>query len=198
PASLPGLAELVPDFRLAVDDLARASDDDLQARALATFPMLALALLRDGHSESALFTHLEEWAAAFAAVAVAPTGLQAFAKLMRYLELRLSEQQFERFRVRLAELAPTTEDVIMRFTERVFAEGEAKGKAEGKAEGEAKGKAEGRSEAQRETLVKLLSLKFAPLEESTLARVRVASPDELERWIERILAAPNLAAVFEP
>ena len=71
---------------------------------------------------------------------------------------------------------------MMSFTEQLLAEGVAKGRAE----------------AQRDTLIKLLSLKFGTLDEPTITRVRLGSADELERWIERILAAPSPAAVFEP
>ena len=45
-------------------------------------------------------------------------------------------------------------------------------------------------------LVKLLTLKFGTLDDLTSARINAASPAELERWIERILTAPHLAAVF--
>ena len=185
PTSIPGLAAVVPDFGLVLDDLTRVSDDALRARALALFPTLALGLLRDSHSVAALFGHLEVWASAFAAVAAAPRGMHAFERLVRYLELRLTEQQFDRFRARLTELAPTTEEAIMRFTEQA------------EARGEARGEAKGRIEAQRDTLRKLLELKFGALDDATLARVLAAAPAELERWLERILTARHLDAVFE-
>jgi hypothetical protein len=178
--AVPDVAELVPSFRIVVDDLAHVDDDGLRARAMATFPMLALRLLQAGHDAVELLRLLDRWAAAFAEVAAAPTGLHAFEKLMRYVELRLSPQKFLRFRARLKRLAPTTEDPMMRYSEQLIAEGRAEGKTEG----------------QRDTLLKLLTLKFGTLDEPASARIHAASPAELERWIERILPATHLSAVF--
>lgn len=165
-----------------------ATDDELRSRALATFPMLALSLLRDGRDEHALFRNLETWAAAYAAVAAAPTGLHAFERLMRYVELRLPDEQFERFRARLVELAPTTEAEVMRYSERLIAEGEAKGREQGREQG--------RLDALRETLRAQLRSKFAGLDTSTLTRIDAASPSELERWLERVVIENDLDAVF--
>ena len=67
-------------------------------------------------------------------------------------------------------------------------------KATGKAEGEAKGRVEG----QRALVLKQLALKFGTLDEASRTRVGEASSDELERYAERVLVAPNLAAIFEP
>lgn len=75
------------------------------------------------------------------------------------------------------------------FARRYVAEGEAKGKAEGRAEGEAKGKAE--------LLMKLLTLRFGPLSEETLVRLRSATGEEMELFAERVLAARSLDEIFD-
>ncbi len=192
PASIPGLAHSVPDFRITIDDISFATDGELRSRSLAAFPMLALSLLRDGRDEASLFANLETWAAAYAAVAAAPSGIHAFERLMRYVELRLSDEQLATFHARLIELAPTTESMVMRYSERLIAEGEAKGEAKG----EARGLLQGRLETQRDILRRLLARRFGTLDLSTLARVDTAESAELEVWLDRIVLAADLDAVF--
>lgn len=90
----------------------------------------------------------------------------------------------ERFRARLIELAPTTEAMVMRYSERLIAEGEARGRERG------------RLEAQRDILRTQLSSKFGPLDASVQARIDTAAEPELQRWLERIVVDGDLDAVF--
>jgi hypothetical protein len=57
---------------------------------------------------------------------------------------------------------------------------------------------EGRLEGDRHTLRRLLSIKFGELPAPIEAQVARASQAELERFLERVLSADSLAAVFEP
>ncbi|MCC6897881.1 MAG: DUF4351 domain-containing protein [Polyangiaceae bacterium] len=61
-----------------------------------------------------------------------------------------------------------------------------------RAEGEAKGKAEGKAEV----LIRLLHLKFGPVPAAAAERVRSAPVSDLDRWVERVLTAASLDAVF--
>ena len=72
--------------------------------------------------------------------------------------------------------------------------GEALAKAE--AEGRAKGRAEGRAEGQASTLHRQLEYKFGPLPLSVRERVQRASRRELDEWLDAVLDAPTLEAVF--
>jgi hypothetical protein len=54
------------------------------------------------------------------------------------------------------------------------------------------GKSEGRTEGSRDTLIKLLSLRFGPLAETALSRIVAASSAELEEIAERFLTAATL------
>ena len=65
-----------------------------------------------------------------------------------------------------------------------------------RAEGEAKGKAEGKAEGKADTLLKLLELKFGELPDATTHRVRGATLEQLDSWIERIFQATSLEDVF--
>jgi len=60
------------------------------------------------------------------------------------------------------------------------------------AQGEAKGRAEGKAE----TLRKQLTLKFGQLPENVSLRLPTANEPDLDRWLERVLTANSLDAVF--
>jgi hypothetical protein len=61
----------------------------------------------------------------------------------------------------------------------------------------AQGKVEGEAQGRADLLVKLLSLKFGPLNDEVHARVRNASIAELDRAAERLLTARSLAEVWQ-
>lgn len=82
------------------------------------------------------------------------------------------------------------------FARKYFGAGKAEGRAEGMAEGEAKGRAEGKAEGKAELLAKLMRLKFGPLPARVRERLRRASPEELDRWAERILTAASIDDVL--
>ena len=77
-----------------------------------------------------------------------------------------------------------------------MAEGVAKGMAEGVAKGMAEGVAKGVAEGKASTLVRLLGRRFGPLPASTRIRIDGATEKELDDWIDAVLEAPTLAAVF--
>ncbi len=176
PTSIPGLADLVPDFRIIVDDLAHVSNEDLRARALQQFPTLALWLLRDSRTADALLTNLSEWAEAFHAVATANTGLQALSRLLRYVALVVPDLHFQEFRAKLVPLAPETDTAAMTIAEQL--------------------RAEGRAEERAAILTKQLDLKFGPIAPEMQARISAAEMADVERWLERVLTADTLDAVL--
>jgi hypothetical protein len=60
----------------------------------------------------------------------------------------------------------------------------------------AKGRAEGTAEGKADLLLRQLALRFGPLAEDVVARVRAASMAELDIFAERVLTAPSLDAVL--
>jgi hypothetical protein len=58
------------------------------------------------------------------------------------------------------------------------------------------GREEGALQQARSTLTRLLQLKFGDVPESARARVAAASQSELDLWLERVLTAENVEAVF--
>jgi hypothetical protein len=55
----------------------------------------------------------------------------------------------------------------------------------------------GRAEGRVDLLIKQLTLRFGPLPEAVITRVRTASLDELDRYAERVLSAETLEAVLD-
>ena len=55
---------------------------------------------------------------------------------------------------------------------------------------------QGKAEGKASTLIRLLGRRFGPLPDSTRVQIDAASEKELNDWIDAILDAPTLAAVF--
>ncbi|MBA3455810.1 MAG: hypothetical protein H0T42_22125 [Deltaproteobacteria bacterium] len=64
------------------------------------------------------------------------------------------------------------------------------------ARGRVEGRAEGRSEGRADVLRKLLVQKFGAIEAGDEARIDAASLELLDRYLQRVLAATTLEAVF--
>lgn len=71
------------------------------------------------------------------------------------------------------------------------------GRQEGREEGHKEGRQEGREETQRDNLTRLLLLRFGPLSDVLLARIRRADFALMARWFERGATAGSLDAVFD-
>ena len=79
-------------------------------------------------------------------------------------------------------------------------EGEArgfeKGEARGLAKGEARGLAKGRAEGEAKSLIRLLERRFGPLPAAVRSRIDGADLTQLDAWIDRVLDAKSLDAMF--
>ena len=192
PASIAGLAELVPSFSLLVEDLAELSNAEIKALALRAFPTLALWALRDARSAARLVENLRHWGQAFSEAWAAPNGIEAVNKVLRYLSVVCQDLDLEEFRGIIREYAPEVEVAVMTIAEQMRNEGAAEGRAEGRAEGLAKGLLAGRIQV----LAKQLVLKFGAIGAEHEALINAATDEDLDRYVERVLSAETLAAVF--
>jgi hypothetical protein len=181
PKSIAGLAEIVPRFSLLVEDLAHLSNEDLKGRALAAFPKLALWVLRDARDTEQLLGNLSHWATAFREALRTPNGMQALAQLMRYIALVSDELHFEQFRAKIREQVPEAEEAAMTIAEQMRREG----------------REEGRLETLRGTLHKLVLLKFGEPTNEYKQRIEAASIEELDSYVERVLTAKTVDALFD-
>ena len=85
-----------------------------------------------------------------------------------------------------------------RGLEKGKAVGIAEGKAVGIAEGKAVGIAEGEARAKAETFLRQARLKFGEIPKARTAQVRAAASAELDAWLEALILAEDLDAVFAP
>ena len=59
------------------------------------------------------------------------------------------------------------------------------------------GRAEGRAEGKVETFLRQAKLKFGAIPRSMATRLRNASNEDLDRWLDALITADELDAVFE-
>ena len=71
------------------------------------------------------------------------------------------------------------------------------GLREGRREGRMEGQQEGASLVAQRTLERQLTRRFGPLPPEAVARIHQAALPQLETWLDRIIDAPTLQAVFE-
>ena len=190
PNSIPGLAQYVPSFAMLLEDLLVLDDDELEAREMAVFPRLVLWVLRDARDTPRLLAHLPRWAGALGEALAAPSGEQAMMQLLYYVACVGGQVHFEEFHAKIVEHVPRAREVVMTIAEQLRREGWEKGRVEGLEKGRVEGLAA--------TLEKLLTLKFGKLSPAHLQRLRAASSEELERWVERVLSADTIEAVLAP
>jgi len=89
-------------------------------------------------------------------------------------------------------IGPAAEDIYMttaeKLTQRV--------REESLREGRQEGRQEGRREGQVDLLLRLLTLRFGGLADTTTERVQQAADADLTRWADRVLSAASLDQVF--
>ncbi len=71
-------------------------------------------------------------------------------------------------------------------------------KAEGRQEGRQQGRQEGLQQGEALALQKLLAKRFGAVTPAVLEAIAHASPEQIEIWLDRLLDAENMEAVFAP
>jgi predicted transposase YdaD len=178
--ALPGLAALVPRCLMIVEDLTHLSNDDLTARSLGAFQMLALWLLRDARDPARLLASFEVWSPAMLELGQTRSGLDNLEVLFTYMFRVIDPLYLEELRAKLRALGPHTEEFAMTIAEHLHEEGRKKGREEGRIA----------------TLRRLLVLKFQTLDAEYEARLQAASAEAIDLYLQRLLTADSLAAIF--
>ncbi|MCY3877325.1 MAG: hypothetical protein OXF88_23920 [Rhodobacteraceae bacterium] len=88
--------------------------------------------------------------------------------------------------------AETVEEIMGTAAQIWMEQGKAAGIAEGKAAGIAAGKTEGKADA----FLRLVRLKFGELASVHAERVHSASSEQLDAWLDALLTAEDIDAVF--
>lgn len=182
------LGPLVPRCTVLLDDLAFVSDAALDARPLPDHAKLALAALRDVRGSADAVGLLSGWAEWTRSLAATEQGRAALVPVLRYITFAARAVDEARFRAAVRSIHPKAEETIMTLASDWFQQGEAKGEAKGEARGEAKGRAG--------MLLRLLTLRFAPLSSEVVARVHAADIATLDAWAERVLTASTVTDVL--
>jgi len=179
PATIPGLAELVPSFSMRVLDLNALSNDEIAALSMAAFPKLVLWALRDARRKNRLLQNFEQWRGAFSEAMRTPQGKAAVEQVLTYFQEVVDELYLEELRAKIQGI-PGAEELTMTIAEQMRAEG----------------RAEGREQGQRELLRNLLAQKFGKIPEHLTQRIEAASLDDLSRYAMLVLTAVTIEAVF--
>ncbi len=210
--AIPGLAALVPRFSMIALDLTQRSNEDLLALAMPAFQRLTLWALRDARDPQCLLANFEAWSPLTVEAGHTPSRLDALTVLLEYMFQVLDPVYWDQLRAKIHALGPSAEEATMTIAEMFEERGRAKGREEGRQEGRreamtiaemfeergrAKGREEGREKGRIDTLRQLLLLKFQALDEATEARVQTATPEAIDRYLQRLLTAESIAAVFE-
>jgi len=199
--ALAGLAPLVPRCAMIVEDLMQRSNAALAARPLGVFQKFALWLLRDARDPAGLLDSFDAWIPAMLALRRTRSGRDHFAMLITYMFQVIDPVNQEALHVKIRQLGPRSEKVAMTIAEQLHKQGRKKGLEEGIKKGLKrglrKGRQEGRQEGRIDTLRSLLAFKFRTLSAKDEARLQAATPDAIDRYLQRLLTADSLAEVFE-
>ena len=165
------------DFGYLLNDLSQYEDEELRGAAMGR---LTLLLLRSVHRRDFLTALLPRWAATLRQV-MAESGLNGLRLVLQYI-LEAGEHVDAEVLGRFLATAvgPEAREVAMTAAQRLREEG----------------RAEGRAEGRTALLLRQLRLRFGPLPEDMLQRVRAADEATLDIWAERILTAATLSEVL--
>jgi hypothetical protein len=181
--TIPGMAALVPRFSILALDLAGQSNDALAARSLGAFQKLALWLLRDSRDPARLLGNFDVWAPVILEAGQS-RGRDALAALFSYMFRVVDRVNHDELRAKIRELGARPQGVAVTIAEYLHEEGRKVGLEQGLQQGRAA------------TLRSLLVLKFQALSDEHEARLTAAAPEAIDRYLQRLLTADSLAAVF--
>jgi hypothetical protein len=180
PGTIPGLASLVPNFTLLLQDLTQVDDDELLSWMLLPAASLILKVLRDARHKDALLRNLDRWRGRVRETLAQPGGRAYIEQWLHYIWLMTRDLDFDEVHATLLRELPETKEVGMSYVERLEERGKARGKVEG----------------QVDVLTKQMTLKFGALTEEHAARLSTATAQQLEQYVERILTATTPEEMF--
>jgi hypothetical protein len=187
--TLEALRPHVPLFRMVLDDLTAASDQELHARAMTAMGKLALGLLKHARRFDVLLDEMRYWGDALGEVLEAQHGLGAQAAVLRYIHLvndRVAPDEVARRLEQL--LGPASKEAYVTYGELLIQQGIERGIEQGIEQGIERG--------ERQVLVRQLTRRFGPLPDHAAQRIEAAGRAELELWADRVLTAPSLDEVL--
>jgi hypothetical protein len=171
--AVPDLARLIPHFEFLLDDIGRASDEEIRARALNAFGVLALLFLRDARTPRRFSTAFTRWADLLRELERAPDWPRALMVLFGYLSMVLNESAWPEVQRAAQSILPETKETLMATMAEKW-----------------------QQDGRRDLLIKQLETKFGKVDEQALRRLDAADEHALTRYAQRILTATALDEVF--
>lgn len=192
-------ADLRPDvdpqlirFSYVLHDLSAISDDEIHAGATRTaLARLTAMCFKHGRTRSDLLQILGQWIDVMREVAGAPNGLEALARVMRYI-LQVNEHVAPVALEALIErgIGPEAKEAIVTAGQQLIEQGRQEGRQEGRLEG--------RLEGRQESLRILVRQRFGPeIDADVERRIAAASLEQVEIWFARILDAATLGELLD-
>lgn len=166
----------LPQFRILVDDLTRATAEELRERTLTALARLVLAALREAASARDLAKILRSLRFHFAAAHREGGDPALLGAVLTYLSRIRDTPPQEVQRLIQAELDPEMGQVMISTYDQLLQEGAIR--------------------AAVEILLELLTEKFGKLTPETVERVRGARMEELLGWTRSVIRAATLEDVF--
>ena len=173
PALRADIGRYCPDFEYLLQDLSRYEDHDLQGTALAQMMLLLLKHVRDPD----LPRLLPRWTQVMLGV-LSSTGLIGVRLVLQYLVEATDTVSAPDLVGWLREITSAgAQEEVMTLAQQWLDEGIEKGR--------------------RQTLLRLVALRFGEVPEAAESRIGAAGPAELDRWEERLLFAASLEEMLE-
>jgi predicted transposase YdaD len=185
-AADPALRPYLPNFTYSLLDLGQVPDERLSSQRVARG---GLRVLKYSHRPDG------QGAAVLAAVDdLLGSGILVSAFI--YINWAYDAVDRRAIEGALARAPDEQREAVMSVMAQEREQGRVEGRAEGRAEGEAQGKARGKAEGKAETLLRLLERRFHDVPETYRAQVLAADVEQLDAWIDAVLDAPSVDAIF--
>jgi predicted transposase/invertase (TIGR01784 family) len=170
-------------FAYVLHDLSRISDDELHRGAQLTgLAKLVTLLLKHGRTRADLLQILGHWVDVMREVVRAPNGLEALARVVRYI-LEVNEHvRPEALQALLeSEIGPEAKDTIVTAAQRYIEQGIEQGRQQG----------------ESAVLLRLVRQRFGDgVDPHVERRIAAASIEQLDTWTARILSAATLTELL--
>jgi hypothetical protein len=184
----PDLRRLTPGFEVQLDDLSHWHDDEIRGRAMGPAATLSWLFLRDGRREGRIIGKLVSWADLFRALDSVQNGRRALLQLFSYLSMVAPSITPGEFIEQVQRAIPERNDIVSTLAEQWMEQGEQRGIN--------KGRVEGRLVGRRETVRRLIELKFGSLGSEAVTQIESADESALDRYTERVLTATAIEEVL--
>lgn len=183
----------IPQFHYFIESLSKRDTRALLGEAMVRLTIKFMKYIREVH----LLDLIPSWSDELEEVYQNDiTGLNYFLQIVKYVIENRNFSEEEVVRV-FSRIGKNSQEIIMTLAERLRKEGEEKGRDEGLKEGEEKGLKKGEEKGRRQTLLKLIELKFGPPTEATKKNIQTATTEQLECWTAYILTIDSVEDLLQ-